>query len=67
MDRHLRVVPADDYDQVVRLAAFRRRYPDVVVSGGGSARWRAEVPGRGPVVRYELKDLLDVLERLLAA
>jgi len=47
MDRPLRAVPAEYYDEVVRLAAFRRAHPEVVVR------------------RYELRDLLDELGRLL--
>ena len=67
MGRPLRVVPAEEYDQVVRLAQLRVRYPEVVVAGGGRARWTAHVPGHDPVSRYDLKDLLDELDRLLAS
>ena len=70
MDRPLRAVPAEDYDEVVRLAAFRRAHPEVVVDGGGRERWRARMPhpgGEVVVSRYELRDLLDELGRLLGA
>ena len=67
MDRPLRVVPADEYDQVVRLTQLRVLHPDVIVSGGGSGRWKAEIPGQVPVTRYELKDLLDAVDGLLAS
>ena len=69
MDEPLRVVPADEYDQVVRLAAFRRLHPDVSIGElGRGGRWQAVV--RHPAVeitvtRLWLKDLLDELDELV--
>jgi hypothetical protein len=56
-------------DQVVRLHAFRERYPHVVIGtlGLGGA-WQGRVPeenGEIVVTRYELRDLLDKLIDLL--
>ena len=68
MGRHLRAVPAEDYDQVVRLAAFRVRHPAVIIGGGGFDTWQARIPaddGEQVVTRYALKDLLDRLDELL--
>ena len=70
MDEPLRVVPADEYDQVVRLAAFRRLHPDVYIRDlGPGGIWRATI--RLPdveqitVSRVWLKDLLDKLDELV--
>ena len=68
MGRHLRAVPADEYDQVVRLAAFRVRHPAVIIGGGGFDTWQARIPledGEQVVTRYALRDLLDELDGLL--
>ena len=68
MDGRLRAVPADDYDQVVRLAAFRVRHPAVIIGGGGFDTWQARIPaddGEQVVTRYALRDLLDKLYELL--
>ena len=65
MDGRLRAVPAEDYDQVVRLTQLRVRHPDVIISGADSVRWKAQIPGQEPVTRLALKDLLDELDGLL--
>jgi hypothetical protein len=70
MGRHLRAVPAGEYDQVVRLAAFRGRHPDVIIGGGGFETWQARIPaedGEQVVTRYVLKDLLDRLDELMSS
>jgi hypothetical protein len=70
MDRHLRAVPADEYDQVVRLARFRDRHPGVIIGGGGFDTWQARIPaenGEQVVTRYVLKDLLDKLDELFGS
>ncbi len=68
MDRHLRAVPADDYDQVVRLAAFRALHPEVLVRDlGRGGIWQATIPmpsAELTLTRLHLKDLLDELDRL---
>ena len=64
MDRPLRAVPAEDYDEVVRLAAFRALHPDVHVRDLGQI-WQAVIPQPGgeiTVKRVLLKDLLDALD-----
>lgn len=68
MDRPLRVVPAEDYGQAVRLAEFRVRHPDVIIGDLGFGAWQARIPepdGETVVTRYALKDLLDKLGELL--
>jgi len=63
------VVPADEYDQVVRLAAFRVLHPDVIVGDlGFGGVWQARIPepdGETVVTRHRLGDLLDKLGELL--
>ena len=69
MDGRLRAVPADDYDQVVRLAAFRSLHPEVHVRDlGRGGIWQAVIPqpdGEIIVTRVLLEDLLDELDGLL--
>lgn len=70
MDKPLRAVPADEFDQVVRLARFREAHPDVIVGDGGFGTWQAQVPrqnGETVITSYVLKDLLDKLDALFAA
>jgi hypothetical protein len=71
VDVPLRVVPADDYDQVVRLAAFRRAHPDVLVRDlGRGGIWQGTIPradGEDTYTRVDLKDLLDKLSEVLAS
>lgn len=71
MDRPLRVCPAGEYDQVVRLAAFRVRHPDVPVRDlGRGGIWQAVIPqesGSVTITRLMLKDLLDKLGELLGS
>lgn len=57
-------------DQVLRLRAFKEEHPDVVIGSlalGGV--WQARIPGENDtetvITRYELRDLLDILTRLL--
>jgi hypothetical protein len=64
----LRLVP-DELDQVVRLARFRERHPDVIVGDGGFGTIQARIPepaGETVITRYILKELLDKLEELLS-
>ena len=55
-------------DQVPRWDAFKAAHPEVVITPPGKtagALWRAVIPlpdGEDIVTRYELGDLLDVLE-----
>jgi len=58
---------AGEPDQVPRLIAFRRRHPDVTITLDGF--WRAVIPapnGETVICRYELRDLLDKLDEVLA-
>lgn len=68
MAEPLRVVPAEDYDQVVRLARFREAHPDVWIRDlGRGGIWQAVIPeenGETIVTRILLKDLLDKLGEL---
>jgi hypothetical protein len=55
-------------DQVPRRLAFEAAHPDVVISFLDTA-WQAVIPqpaGEHVIVRYELSDLLDVLEARFA-
>jgi hypothetical protein len=63
----LRLVP-DEFDQVVRLARFRKRHPDVIVGDGGFGTMQARIPetdGETVITRYTLRELLDKLDELL--
>ena len=63
----LRLVP-DELDQVIRLARFRERHPDVIVGDGGFGTMQARIPepdGETVVTRYTLRELLDKLGELL--
>lgn len=64
----LRVVPALDYEQWVRLAAFRVLHPAVVVGELGFDHWQGRIPeaaGETVVTRRTLPELLDRLGELL--
>ena len=71
MGRHLRAVPAGEYDQVVRLAEFRAAHPEVIIGDlGFGGTWQARIPsqnGEQVVTRHVLKDLLDTLDALFGA
>jgi hypothetical protein len=63
----LRLVPGE-LDQVLRLARFRERHPDVIVGDGGFGTMQACVPepdGEIVITRYSLRELLDKLDELL--
>jgi hypothetical protein len=63
----LRLIP-DELDQVVRLARFRKRYPDVIIGDGGFGTMQARIPepaGETVITRYTLRELLDKLDELL--
>jgi hypothetical protein len=63
----LRPAP-DELDQVVRLARFRGRHPDVIVGDGGFDTMQARIPepdGETVITRYTLRELLDKLDELL--
>jgi hypothetical protein len=53
-------------DQVPRLLAFRAAHPEISVEL--DRYWRAKIPatsGETTITRYELRDVLDELARLL--
>jgi hypothetical protein len=61
---------AGEPDQVPRLRLFRAQHPRVVIGtlGLGGA-WQARIPqqnGETVLTRYELRDLLDRLDQVLA-
>jgi hypothetical protein len=65
----LHVVDGDGRpDATLRLKQFREEHPDIDISWGSP--WEATIPepdgARRWVVRYELHDLLDEVERRLA-
>ena len=63
MTGHLRLA-ADEEDQVMRLAAFRTAYPDVIVEAGEFGTWQARIPeptGETVITRHRLGELLDKL------
>lgn len=63
MTGHLRLA-ADEEDQVMRLAAFRAAYPDVIVEAGEFGTWQARIPeenGETIIARHRLRELLDRL------
>ena len=68
MGRPLRVDPAEDYSQMVRLAEFRQRHPDVIIGDLGFTAWQARIPeaaGETVVTRRTLPEQLDRLGELL--
>jgi hypothetical protein len=61
-----RLVP-DEYDQVLRLQAFRTAHPEVVIGDGGFGTIQARIPepdGETVITRYRLAELLDKLDEL---
>lgn len=52
-------------DQVPRLLAFRERHPEVTVELAGLWYARIAASGETIVARYELRQVLDELARLL--
>jgi hypothetical protein len=64
----LRLV-SGEFDQVLRLQAFRATYPDVVIGDGGFGTIQARIPepnGEVVITRYRLAELLDRLDELMA-
>jgi hypothetical protein len=62
----LRLVP-DEFDQVLRLQAFRTAHPEVVIGDGGFGTIQARIPepnGEMVITRYRLAELLDKLDEL---
>ena len=62
----LRLVP-DEFDQVLRLQAFRTAHPEVVIGDGGFGTIQARIPepnGEMVITRYRLVELLDKLDQL---
>jgi hypothetical protein len=62
----LRLVP-DEFDQVLRLQAFRHAHPEVVIGDGGFGTIQARIPepnGETVITRYRLAELLDKLDEL---
>ncbi len=62
----LRLVP-DEFDQVLRLQAFRAVHPEVVIGDGGFGTIQARIPepnGEMVITRYRLAELLDKLDEL---
>ena len=62
----LRLVP-DEFDQVLRLQAFRAAHPEVVIGDGGSGTIQARIPepnGEMVITRYRLAELPDKLDQL---
>jgi len=62
----LRLVP-DEFDQVLRLQAFRVAHPEVIIGDGGFGTIQARIPepnGEMVITRYRLAELLDKLDQL---
>ncbi len=62
----LRPVP-DEFDQVLRLQAFRAAHPEVIIGDGGFGTVQARIPhpaGEIVITRYRLIELLDKLDEL---
>ncbi len=62
----LRLV-SDEFDQVLRLQAFRTAHPEVVIGDGGFGTIRARIlepNGEMVITRYRLAELLDKLDEL---
>ena len=63
----LHLIP-DELGQVMRLARFRTRRPDVIIGDGGFGTMQARIPesaGETVITRYSLRELLDKLDELL--
>jgi hypothetical protein len=57
----------DEFDQVLRLQAFRTAHPEVVIGDGGFGTIQARIPepnGEMVITRYRLAELLDKLDEL---
>jgi hypothetical protein len=65
----VRIAP-DQLAQLLRLHAFRERYPQVIIGAISRRAWQAGIPepddGETVITRRELKDLLDRVEVVLA-
>jgi len=48
-------------DQVERRERYQRDHPDVAIAEAGGL-WTARAPGRDPLVRVDLRRLLNALE-----
>ena len=62
----LRLV-SDEFDQMLRLQAFRAAHPEVVIGDGGFGTIQARIPepnGEMVITRYRLAELLDKLDEL---
>jgi hypothetical protein len=62
----LRLIP-DEFDQVLRLQAFRASHPEVIIGDGGFGTIQARIPepnGETVITRYRLAELLDKLDEL---
>lgn len=62
----LRLGP-DEFNQLLRLQAFRKAHPDVVIGDGGFGTIQARIPepnGETVITRYRLAELLDKLDEL---
>lgn len=65
----LHLIQGGQLDQVVRLARFRERHPDVIVGDGGFGTVQARIPepsGEIVITRYTLRELLDKLDEVTA-
>lgn len=63
----LHAISGGSEDQVVRRARFESAHPDIRIARVGAA-WQTTIPtdtGEDVVTRYELRTLLDELERRL--
>ena len=62
----LRLAP-DEFDQMLRLQAFRAAHPEVIIGDGGFGTMQARIPqlaGEIVITRYRLIELLDSLNYL---
>ena len=62
----LGLVP-DEFDQALRLQAFRVAHPEVVIGDGGFGTFQARIlepDGETVITRYRLAELLDKLDEL---
>ncbi len=62
----LGLVP-DEFDQALRLQAFRVAHPEVIIGDGGFGTFQARIlepDGETVITRYRLAELLDKLDEL---
>jgi hypothetical protein len=62
----LRLGP-EEFNQVLRLQAFRDAHPEAVIGEGGFGTIQARIPepnGETVITRYRLAELLDKLDEL---